>query len=252
LGRRRNRQNKKVSNEKYVVAYPESSYQKDEQKFNDGIKNGSIDFSSFKRLMIHDLCTNSQILDTGYIGDVRLEDVEFALHNPHRRWRTLLAISNKLMHISPHYFRLNMFYSNMTLFCWWVDLYGVKENASISMMKKNYSTLVEKIENMNVKHEFSKIMKFIPFQDIFCGVVVENKTDFFIQQVDFRICKLYEIQDGLYNFKINLAAISQYNISAYPDYIQKAYDDFKNGKIDNWYEPPADMQICIKLNSQCF
>lgn len=250
MGRRRNRQNKKQINEKYVVAYPESSFQKDEQKFNDGIKNGSIDFSSFKRLMIHDLCTNSKVLETGYIDNISLDDIKTALHSPHRCWRTLLSISDKLMHISPHYFRLNMFYSNMALFCWWVNLYGVKENANISTIKRNYATLVEKIEEMNIKHEFSKIMAFIPYLDIYCGVIVENKISFFIQNVDFRICKLYEIQDGLYNFKINLAAISQYNIGAYPDYIQKAYEDYKNGKIDNWYEPPADMQICIKLNSQ--
>lgn len=237
---------------KYKVAYSEASYKKDQKNFDDALKNKSgLDFSAFSRLMIHDLCSNSQILDTGYIGGVKLDDIEFALKHPKHGWKTLLAASDELMRISPHYYRLNSLYSNMALFCWWIDLYGVKENANISTIKKSYAYLSDKLENMHLKHEFSKIMKLLPYQDIFCGVIFETQNDFFIQQINFRMCKLYEIQDGLYNFKINLSMINPQKIDAYPVYIREAYEDFKNGKIEkNWYEPPADMQICIKLNAQ--
>ena len=57
---------------------------------------------------------------------------------------------------------------------------------------------------MSLKHEFSKIMKVLPYQDVFYGVVLENSTDFFIQQLDNRHCKLRQVQDGLYNFKFDL------------------------------------------------
>jgi hypothetical protein len=103
---------------------------------------------------------------------------------------------------------------------------------------------------MNIKHEFAKIMKVLPYQDVFYGVALENGSDFFIQQLDSRMCKLNQVQDGLYNFKINLSSINPINIGAYPEYIQRAYLDYKNGDIVNWYTPPADKQICIKLNSQ--
>ena len=242
---------KKNTNSKYQVAYSESAYMNDEKNFENSIKkNSQIDWNGFSRLMIHDLCVNSQIIESGYIGNVRLEDAQLALRNPKQGWRILLSVSDELMRISPHFYRLNTLYSNMALFCWGVDLYGVKENASIESIKKNYNLLIEKIEGMNIKHEFSKIMKYLPYQDIFCGVVVENKTDFFIQKIDFRICKLYEVQDGLFNFVINLSAINPQKINAYPIYIRQAYTDFSEGKIGNWYEPPADLQICIKLNSQ--
>ncbi len=252
MGKKRRKSGSKNKNSyKYLPVYPISAYQNDEKKFNMSMsKNATIDFNSFKRLMIHDLCSNSNILETGYIGDIRLEDVKLALKYPKQGWRILLSASDQLMRISPHYFRLNSLYSNMALFCWWVDLYGVKENANVSTIKKNYSALTEKLETMNIKHEFSKIMKILPYQDIYCGVIVENQTDFFIQQIDFRLCKLYQVQDGLYNFKINLSAINPQKINAYPIYIRQAYSDFSEGKITNWYEPPADLQVCIKLNSQ--
>lgn len=235
----------------YIPIYNKCNYINDEEKFNDSIKNNHVmDWSVFGRLLTHDLCVNSKIIETGYIGDIRLEDVQLALKYPKQGWRILLSVSEQLMRCSPHYFRLNSLYSNMALFCWWVDLYGVKENANVSTIKNSYSTLTEKLETMNIKHEFSKIMKVLPYQDIYCGVIIENQSDFFIQQIDFRLCKLYQVQDGLYNFKINLSAINPQKINAYPIYIRQAYSDFSEGKISNWYEPPADLQICIKLNNQ--
>lgn len=254
MGRRKHKssytQKQNVSKNTYVTAYTKDDYEKDERKFNSLIDKGKVDWSSFQRLMIRDLCTNSKIIETGYIGDVKLEDAQLALKYPKQGWRILLAVSDELMRVSPHYFRLNSLYSNMALFCWWIDLYDVKENANVDNIKKMYGNLAAKLENMHLKHEFSKIMKVIPYQDIYCGLIVENQTDFYIQQVSYKVCKLYEVQDGLYNFIINLSAINPANLSAYPDYVQQAYIDFTDGKISNLYEPPADKQICIKLNSQ--
>ena len=254
MGRRKHKssytQKQNVSKNTYVTAYTKDDYEKDERKFNSLIDKGKVDWSSFQRLMIRDLCTNSKIIETGYIGDVKLEDAQLALKYPKQGWRILLAVSDELMRVSPHYFRLNSLYSNMALFCWWIDLYDVKENVNVDNIKKMYGNLAAKLENMHLKHEFSKIMKVIPYQDIYCGLIVENQTDFYIQQVSYKVCKLYEVQDGLYNFIINLSAINPANLSAYPDYVQQAYIDFTDGKISNLYEPPADKQICIKLNSQ--
>ena len=238
-----------------VSVYTEADYKNDQSKFDKSVKDGKIDFSSFHRLMIRDICTNTSVIETGCIGDVSLRDVELALKYPKQGWKILLAASNELMRVSPHYFRMNNLYSNMALFCWWIDLYDVKENAKIDNIKKTYSALAAKLENMNLKHEFSKIMKVIPYQDIYCGLVFENQSDFFFQQIDYKICELYQIQDGLYNFRIDLTQIKGQNLSAYPDYVQQAYIDLRDNNINpnisgQWYTPPADKQICLKLNSQ--
>ena len=251
-----NKKNKsKDIKDTYAVVYTESDYKKDEEIFNKSTQEGKVDFKNFQRLMLRDLCTNSKILETGYIGHVKMSDVELALKYPKTGWKILLSASEELMRISPHYFRMNNLYSNMALCCWWVDLYDVRDNAQVEKIKKVYGSLVAKLEGMNFKHEFSKMMKVIPYQDIYCGLVFEDQSDFFFQQIDYKICELYQIQDGLYNFRIDLSAISPKNIHAYPEYVQRAYVDFKdaakNGMtVSQWYEPPADKQICLKMNSQ--
>lgn len=238
-----------------VPIYTELDYMKDSDKFEESVKTGKLDLRSFQRLMLRDLCTNTSIIETGCIGDVSMRDVELALKYPKQGWKILLAASSELMRVSPHYYRMNNLYSNMALFCWWIDLYDIKDNAKADTMKKAYSALAAKLEGMNLKHEFSKIMKVIPYQDIYCGLIFENQSDFFFQQIDYKICELYQIQDGLYNFRIDLTQIKAQNLSAYPDYVQRAFIDFRdainNGQAKSqWYEPPADKQICLKLNSQ--
>lgn len=241
-------------NTKQITIYDKDDYERDNKSFNNSINNGTpIDFNSFKRLMVHDLCTNSEILYDKCVGGITLDKIEFALEHPTNKMssRVLIDASTQLMRLSPHYYRLNSLYSNMALFCWWLDLYGVKENANISTIKREYSKLAEKLENMNIKHEFSKIMKYLPFQDIYCGLVVEDSTDFFFQRIEPEICKLFQIQDGLYNFKINLAQINPKDFSAYPDYVQEEYIKFIDGESSSkWFAPPPDKQICIKMNSQ--
>lgn len=253
MSKKTNKNSFQKQSKAYVPIYSQVNYNNDEKQFDKSVKEGKINWGSFQRLMLHDLCTNTQIIDTGCIGNVKLEDAILALKHPKQGWRILLDVSDELMRVSPHYYRMNNLYSNMALFCWWIDLYDVKDAVNVEVVKKLYNSLASKLENMHLKHEFSKIMKYIPYQDVYCGLIVENSTDFFFQKIDFKICKLYQIQDGLYNFKINLSAINPKELGAYPDYVQQAYLDFmddKDGKTSNWYMPPSDKQICVKLNSQ--
>lgn len=200
--------------------------------------------------ILKDVFNNSKIIEAGMIGDIPIEKALKCVRNPAVHWRTLLYISEKLMRISPHYYRLCNMYGNMGCYNWGVDLYDVKESASFNSIKTRYNSLIAKLESMNLPYEFLKIMRVLPYQDLFCGLVFENKTDFFIQQINLRICKLYEVQDGLYNFVINLSAISANKVKAYPDYVIEAWNDFHNGNGAMWYEPPVDRQICIKMNFQ--
>ena len=235
----------------YKTIYSKNDYNRDKKSFGEFENGGKLDLTAFHRLLTHDLCINTSIIENGCIGDISLSDIELALKYPKQGWKILLKVSQELMLCSPHYYRMNNLYSNMSLCCWWVDLYDVKENAKVDNIKKTYSSLVAKLESMNLKHEFSKIMKVIPYKDIYCGLVFENQSDFFFQEIDYNICELYQIQDGIYNFRIDLTKIKAQNLSAYPNYVQQAYIDLRDGKLKSqWYEPPADKQICLKLNSQ--
>lgn len=251
--------NKEINTKTVTIpVYTKLQFEKDEKNLENSIKNGVLNKSSlesFQRLMARDLCIHTSVIENGCIGNINLRDVEMALRFPKQGWKILLSVSEQLMRISPHYFRMNNLYSNMPLFCWGIDLYDVKENVKVENIKKSYSTLAAKLEGMNLKHEFSKMMKVIPYQDIYLGVVFENQSDFFFQQMDYKICEIYQTQDGLYNFRIDLTGIDPANLNAYPNYVQQAYIDLRDGNANKningqWYTPPADKQICLKMNSQ--
>ena len=238
----------------YVTAYTQSQRETDEKKFEQGLKENKIDWSSFSRLMTHDLCTNTEILNDHTIGGIRIKDIRAALDYPETFWQVLLTVSNFLMRKSPHYFRLNTVYSNMAKFCWWIDLYGVESDVKVDNLKSVYNKLSKRFEEMHIQHEFGKVMKSLPYEDAYCGLVVEDWTTstFYLKKVHHKIYRIHQIQDGLYNFEINLNAINPRYINAYPDYVQKAWVDYKdnNKYLDGWYTPPAEKQICVKLNSQ--
>ena len=126
---------KKKNKSVVVPAYTKSNYENDKQKFEESIKTGQLDLASFHRLMTRDLCVHTSVIENGCIGNISMGDIELALKYPKQGWRILLQVSEELMRISPHYFRMNNLYSNMALFCWWVDLYDVKENAKSNNIK---------------------------------------------------------------------------------------------------------------------
>ena len=242
------------NNEDYIKLYDSIDEYRDEQRFIEAEKNGDvskIDWGAFSRLIKNDLCFNTNIINTGYIGRVKLSDVELALKNPRNNGAILMRASEELMRVSPHYYRLNSMYSNMALFCWWIDLYGIKPKANVATIKDVYGKLAEKFETMNIKYEFSKIMRCLPYQDIYCGLVVEDDVSFYFQKINFGICRLYQIEDGLFNFQIDLSKINSKELNGYPIYVQEEYINFIEGKTKcRWYTPPSDLQICIKMNSQ--
>ena len=235
---------------KYLTVYSEKDYQKDEYDFNKSLAENNINIKSFQRLVQADLINNTKIIQTDKIGNYTLSEIKIAMDNKRVGWKVLLNVSDSLMRISPHYYRLNMFYSNMATFCWGLDLYDVSDKANTTTIKNNHYKLASKLEQMNLKHEFTKILRRLPFMDIYCGIVVEDNKDFYLQELDFNMCKLYETQDGLWNFAINLSCIKPIQLDAYPDYVKKAYLDYVDNNGSMWYLPPADKQICVKFNSQ--
>ena len=250
-----NQNRTKNQKETTVLAYSKKQYDKDEKNFEENLKDGKIDWSVFSRLMTHDLCVNTEILNDNSIGGIKLRDIRAALDHPETYWRILLTISNVLMRRSPHYYRLNTVYSNMARFCWWIDLYGTEPDANINNLKNIYNRLTKRFEDMHITHEFSKVMRVIPYEDVYCGLVVEDWTGsnntFYLRKVPHQVYRIYQIQDGIYNFEINLKAINGKYIGSYPDYVQQAFLDYTDGKNPTgWYTPPADKQICIKMNYQ--
>lgn len=237
--------------------YSREQQKKDERRIVKA-ENGEspLDLSAFKRLMVHDLCTRTEIVNSGKIGCYTLEEINRALANPQNHYSVLVDTSKYLMSASPFYMRLNQYFAKMGVFNYSVDTYDVRkmtDPAVIQGYREDYFKLLSQLEKMNLKHEFSKIMAILPSEDLYCGLIFEDATDFFIMRVPSSLCKIAQIQDGVFNFKISLANINALDIGAYPIYLQQAYLQYQHKEeyTDGWYIPPADKQICVKFNESC-
>ena len=51
----------KISNKIYVPVYSKPDYEKDEKDFNESMKTGNVNWNSFQRLLMNDLCYNTKI-----------------------------------------------------------------------------------------------------------------------------------------------------------------------------------------------
>lgn len=239
------------------VLYSKEQYEDDEKKVRSAEAGESpLDLRAFKRLMVSEICAKTNILNNNRIGHYSIEQIEKALANPQLYNKVLIDTSNYLMTISSFYMRINRYFGAMGLFNYRVDTYDLKNDKSKDIVQKykaDYHRLNAQLEKMNLKHEFSKIMAVLPSEDLFCGLIFEDDTDFFILKLPPSLCKVAQIQDGVFNFKINLSAINPLDISSYPVYLQKAYLRYRSKEdfADGWYIPSADKQICIKMNESC-
>lgn len=241
------------------VIYSALEYNKDVKSFTDTMNAKSrLDLSAFKRLMIHDLCSNTDILKSYKIGSYSLEKIQDAINNPMLYSDMIIEISRYLMNKSQFYMRLNNYFAKMGLFNYNIDVYDVKIDELSSKekqtkMRDNYLSVCSEFEKIGFKHEMMKIMNTLVTEDVFYGLIFEDSTDFFILKMNPSLCKIKQIQDGVFNFKIRLHGINPLEISTYPDYLQQAYIDYRNGTwyYDGWYVPPAEKQVCFKMNESC-
>jgi len=241
------------------VIYSKLDYDRDVQNFENA-ENGKsrLDLSSFKRLMVHDLCANTDVLRSYKIGGYPLERVQDALNNPISHSSMIIDVSRYLMNVSQFYMRLNNYFSKMGLFNYNIDVYDVKVDELNTQEKQvrfrdSYYAVCSEFEKIGFKHEMQKIMSVLAVEDVYYGLIFEDSSDFFILKMNPSICRIKQVQDGVYNFKIRLSGINPLEIGTYPDYVKQAYLDYRSntGYFDGWYIPPADRQVCFKLNESC-
>lgn len=241
---------------KTKVIYSKLDYDRDSKSFDQAVDGKSrLDLGAFKRLMVHELCTNTNILQSSKIGEYSIERIQEALNNPASHSNMIIDVSRYLMSISAFYMRLNAYFAKMGLFNYNIDIYDVKESElntdeKVRKLHDSYASVCAEFEKIGFKHEMSKIMSVLTVEDIYYGLIFEDNTDFFILRMNPSICKIKQIQDGIYNFKIRLSGINPLEISSYPAYVQQAYLEYRNHDdyFDGWYVPPAEKQVCFKLN----
>lgn len=213
-----------------------------------------IDFSKLSKFIIKDLKTNKEYTST--IKKYNKDEVARFVETPERYQKQLRDISTFLYTKSPHYKRLCRYFSDMLTFDYILEPVRINpEKVNGNSLKGQYFKLLNLLDTMNIKHEFSKISKIVYREDVFYGYEHVTTTSYFIQKLPFELCKISSVDDGCFNFAFDFSFFDRFpeKLPQYAPEFKKKYNKYRTSPSElRWQELDAENTICIKVNEEIY
>ena len=203
-------------------------------------------FANLSLIQLRDLTKNTTT-NTTFTSYTKETLVEY-LQRPSSRAKEIRNASIYMYNISSQYRRLINYYAKLPTWAYTISpskLDITKANAE--KLKKQYIKVVQTVENMQIKHEFQKVMTVLLREDVFFGIVTETKDSFYIHKINPDYCVLSSIEDGVYNFAIDMSQIKEEDLVLYPEIVTTLYNQYKTDRI-KYKEVPSDVSACFKAN----
>jgi hypothetical protein len=221
-----------------------------------------FNISEFSRLVVNDLSKTregrqalrkySQDEVRDFVENYKLERNQIKLRD----------ISRLLFAKSTQYQRLIRYLSDMALFQYVIKPIKNIRKLNKDKVLKQYEEIGELVQMMSLEHEMKKVMRTAFVEDVFYGYVHRDKQSFYIQKLDSEMCKITSVEDGIYNYSIdmNYFLTDETRLLRFHDKVKKEYllwkrtvgsrKDTKNIPNWNWVELDAEDTICIKINEE--
>jgi hypothetical protein len=208
-----------------------------------------LDFANLAKMIMRDITTKNEHIK--FFKKYKKEDVINYLSNPQKNEKQLREISQFLYNVSPHYRRLINYFAKMPLLYYNVVPYGlVIEKVNKKTLYANYLKTLDLLENMNIRHEFSKILTVAFREDVFFGYEYSNDISYFIQKLDADYCRISSAEDGVYNYQFDFSYFdaNQEKLALYASEFTILYNQYKKDKNKRWSELNSENTVCIKIN----
>ena len=229
---------------------------KDEQEAKGEMKLNSykVDFKGIANAIKLDLVGNKNlnvIFKTYSKGKVSV-----MMENPEKHEEQFRSLSKFLYVASTTYRRLCNYYSEIAYLYWYIEPFRLNiEKVNISAFKKAYSNILNSMDNMNIEHEFSKIMKIVYIEGIFFGYEHSSTESYFIQKLNPKYCVIKSIEDGVFNFAFDFSYFTgnELALNGYSEEFKSRYKKYKNASSKEksnyrYQELNSNKTICIKLD----
>lgn len=216
-----------------------------------------IDFAQLKDLLLQNVEKSASKSFTQYTKDT----VQTYIQNPYSNIDNLREVSRFLERVSMPYKKILEYYSLMPLFYYNVVFKGnLQKEFDGNKFKKNYSTTIAWLQNINMKNNFSSVIYNALRDGVYYGFVNDGNGDgFFLQELDTKYCKISgKTNYNTYTFKFDatyfdkgnnkefIYGINNDGIGVWDDVFIQGYEDYKNyGSDFRWFDMPADKSICI-------
>lgn len=209
-------------------------------------------FSKLAKYIKKDLNKNRQTAFM-FTKNFNKDTVMTWMQNPSKYTKQLRNLSRFLYDESLHYKRVIQYFANFPTFDYVVELSGITDFSSLNekIVEEKYLDTLVYLENMNIKHEFSKAHEIAWRDDIFFGYEWETTKSYYIQHLDPDYCDITAYEDGVpvvsfdfSYFKKDGEALERFA----PEFTQKYELYKKDSKNFRWQELDSNKTVVIKIN----
>ena len=178
------------------------------------------------------------------------ENIKEYLENPQKYEKEMRAVTRSLCVLSPQFNRLVNYIPDMAVFNY-VVIPSTDVDLKSEKGLKDYYKWCNYLENMNIQHEFIKIIKSNFKYDVYYGYELEEKDSYYIKTIDPDYCKIISVDDGCFNYAFDFTFFDKENnkdyLEFYPQEFQTKYKLYKSkGNEYRWQEMDSNYTICTK------
>lgn len=208
-----------------------------------------LNFAAFNQLRLKDL--KKLKTDNKVLRNFTREQVNAFMENPSKNEKQLRDISITLYNKSTLYKRLIQYFSGMLRLDYIVEPYNIDPaKVNKKTLLSQYYKILNFLDVMNIKHEFSKILNVAFREDVFFGYEHYANDTYFIQRLNPDYCMISSIEDGCFNFAYDFSyfANNLEKLETFPKEFKSKYNKYLNDSSLRWQELDSTKTVCIKIN----
>ena len=180
------------------------------------------------------------------------ENYRSYIQNPKSNEKNLRNMSRFFYLVSTSYRRLCKYYAEIPLLYWTltpqIDMLSPQDPEKI---KKAYQKALKLLTNMNMQHEFRKVLTVAWREDVYYGYIYNSSDSWFIDTLDPDYCKIVQVEDGCFNFAFDFSYYDKYayKLESADSELESMYQAYKNDMQNmRWQILNPKKTICIKVN----
>lgn len=210
----------------------------------------ALQYMKTARLILRDL--ENEQKSTQFFKKYKREEVMRWLENPSGYENKLIEVCRYLAGSSQHFRRLYEYFGKMSMLAYIVIPYKLDEkNFDKDLFMKQYKNTIDKLEVMNIKNEFEKVIDTIFREDVAYCYEYSTKDSYFIKLLPYKYCQINTIIDGVFGYSFDFSFFDKYpkKLKMYGDEFIMKYELYKaNKKAKRWQELDSNNSFALKLS----
>ena len=190
------------------------------------------------------------------------DQVDRYLSDPIKYEQQLIDISRYLSVASPQYLSLMNYFPMIAILKPIVipfNTYKMQKDLlsggkKAEKIEKLYYECIKLLDNMNIGHEYLKILQTICREDVFYGYEVESENSYYIRKFNPKYCRISGMYDGCLKFEFDFSYFDNEHVDI-TDYYKnidreflKKYNKYKKSSAYRWQELNLEKEVCVKFN----